>query len=641
MSNSVLSNTALENKQLTPAQTRSKLTFAQNKITVSGLTSGTKCEIANVAEPTNSTSVATKNYVDESILSQNVGLSWKNPSDAVQTSAFPSTTYSSGTIEGFSNGALPSASIDGLTPEVGLRIVVNEMTTASQNGIYEIATVGDGTTKFALNRTVDADTASELQSATTAIKSGTVYGGSTYVESLVISTLDTDPVKFIQLSTGINETSVSDGLEKIGKYISIKVDNTRGIGITDDKVAIIDAGVTDTQLADDAVTAQKIADGAVLEGHIFAGSVTENAIGAGAVTNTRLGALSVTEDKLGLQAVESQNIKNQNILSAHIGADQLLSSHYQAGSVDQDAIGANEVKSSHIAGSQILQGHYSANSVNETALAPASVTETILAPNAVISNRIKAQNVTTDKLDQTVGTEAVTTDTIRDAQITLAKMATNSVDTSQIKNNAVDNTKLADNCILDRHISTLNNLTVNGEVSAASFNAGGVGGTTSMSLARIKFYNVDFGSNGAFAWTTTFQKLPHNDSVVSFSYEDAIIMSSTAVRMIIASDAVSNYAEVVVGARFWAAEGTMENDITVSAYQVANSVAGNSEQELTLPALVGNGDDRIAEISVWVRKSNAQGVLTCPANSDFFVNCLVVSENSSTIQKTYNNGTFS
>jgi len=641
MSNSVLSNTALENKSLTPAQTKSKITFSQDKITLSGQTSGTRCLVSNVAEPVASTDCATKSYVDTKILDQNVGLSWKNPVEALQTSALPANTFSSGTIEAFSNGALSAGVFDNVTLQVGDRVIVNEQSTASQNGIYEVASLGAGDAKFSFNRTADGDTASELQSATMAVKQGDTYGSSTWTESKVVETLDTDDVKFVQLSTGINETATTDGLQKVGKFISIKTDNTRGIGIVDDKVAVIDSGISTTQLADDCITQAKISDGSILSNHILAGSCIEATLGAGAVTNTKLGALAVTADKLASNAVESAKIKPANVLSSHIGDDQLLSNHYLAGSVDADAIGIGEVNSTHIAQGQLLQTHYSANSVNESALAPSAVTNSIIANNAVTTGKIAGGNVTTAKLDQTLGTEAVTTECIRDGQITLPKMAVDSVDTSQVKDNAVIGAKLADNCIGDRHIGVINNLSINGEVSAASFNAGGVGGTTSMSLARVKFYNVDFQANGAYDWTSSWTKLPHNDSVVSFSFEDAILMSSTLTRLIVSCDQISNQAELITAVRYYNADGSMANDVVVSTYQVVNTVAGNSDQEISYPSLQGNGDDKIAEISTWVRKGVAGGVLQCPANSDFFMSCMVVSENSSRIQKYYNNNTFS
>ena len=66
-------------------------------------------------------------------------------------------TYNNtGTITAGSNGAF---SIDGVTPSQNDRILLKDQSTATQNGLYRVTTVGDGSTAYVLTRTPDGDEA--------------------------------------------------------------------------------------------------------------------------------------------------------------------------------------------------------------------------------------------------------------------------------------------------------------------------------------------------------------------------------------------------------------------------------------------------------------------------------------------------
>ena len=107
-----------------------------------------------------SQSLANKAYVDQ--VAQ--GLDTK-PSCRLATTVNLASTYNNGTagvgatLTASSNGAL---SVDGVTPSVADRILVKDQTTAAENGIYVVTTVGDGSTAFVLTRATPEDQPSEL-----------------------------------------------------------------------------------------------------------------------------------------------------------------------------------------------------------------------------------------------------------------------------------------------------------------------------------------------------------------------------------------------------------------------------------------------------------------------------------------------
>lgn len=95
--------------------------------------------------------------------------------------------------------------IQGLTPPTGSRILVCTQNTTSQNGIYIYN--GSG---VAATRAPDANTAAELEYAKVALSSNDpTMPGYIWYESLAIATLDTSPVTFINISTGVSLDSIA------------------------------------------------------------------------------------------------------------------------------------------------------------------------------------------------------------------------------------------------------------------------------------------------------------------------------------------------------------------------------------------------------------------------------------------------
>jgi hypothetical protein len=186
--------------------------------------------ITSVAEPTQSTDAATKNYVD----AVKTGLDVKD-SVIVATTANLTATYSNGTsgvgATLTNSGTQAAITIDSRVLVVGERVLVKDQTTGLQNGFYKVTTVGTASTNWVLTRSTDADENSEITpGAFTFVEEGTVGGNNGYVCTNIGSiTIGTTPITFVQFS-GAGSVIAGDGLTKTG--------NTLNVGGTTNRISI-------------------------------------------------------------------------------------------------------------------------------------------------------------------------------------------------------------------------------------------------------------------------------------------------------------------------------------------------------------------------------------------------------------------
>ena len=193
--------------------------------------------ITSVAEPTQSSDAATKNYVD----AVKTGLDVKD-SVIVTTTANLAGTYSNGTsgvgATLTNSGTQAAITIDSRVLVVGERVLVKDQTTGLQNGFYKVTTVGTASVNWVLTRTVDADEDSEITpGAFTFVEEGTVGANNGYVCTNVGAiTVGTTAITFVQFS-GAGSVIAGDGLTKTGNTLNV-VGTAGRISIAADAVDI-------------------------------------------------------------------------------------------------------------------------------------------------------------------------------------------------------------------------------------------------------------------------------------------------------------------------------------------------------------------------------------------------------------------
>jgi hypothetical protein len=206
--------------------------------------------ITSVAEPTQATDAATKNYVD----AVKTGLKVK---DAVRvaTTANLTATYangSSGVGATLTNSGTQAAlTIDSIALSVGQRVLVKDQSTAFQNGIYTVTTVGTVSTNWVLTRAIDNDdnsTVLEVEGGDFCfVQEGTVNADNGFVVTTNGSiTIGTTGIDYVQFS-GAGQITAGDGLTKTGNTLNV-VGTADRISISADAVDISASYVGQTSI---------------------------------------------------------------------------------------------------------------------------------------------------------------------------------------------------------------------------------------------------------------------------------------------------------------------------------------------------------------------------------------------------------
>ena len=108
------------------------------------------------------------------------------------------------------NLSSPGASIDGITMSVGDRVLVKAQTLGPENGIY----IWNGAA-VSMTRSLDANTAAELEQAIATVEEGT-SAGTSWRQSVVNFVLETGTVTWIQFGTAVGAASeTSSGIAEI------------------------------------------------------------------------------------------------------------------------------------------------------------------------------------------------------------------------------------------------------------------------------------------------------------------------------------------------------------------------------------------------------------------------------------------
>jgi len=124
------------------------------------------------------------------------------------------------------SGSNAALQLDGVTVVAGNRILVKDQSSAAENGIYVVTTVGDGSTAWVLTRADDANVSAEMTGGVfTFVEEGTVGADNGYVFTHNgAPTLGSTALTVSQFS-GAGQIVAGDALSKSGNTLNVNDDN--------------------------------------------------------------------------------------------------------------------------------------------------------------------------------------------------------------------------------------------------------------------------------------------------------------------------------------------------------------------------------------------------------------------------------
>jgi len=285
--------------------------FGAITATSAALTTGTVS-----TTPASNTDIANKQYVD-GLVTQ--GISYHEPVyvESPNTTGNLNATYNngaSGVGATLTNaGTQVALTVDGILMTVGKRVLIYNQTNATQNGVYEVTTVGDGSTNWVLTRTADADTYGLRDPNALGyndaffVTNGNTGAGETYVCTTTGTiTFGTTNITFAQISsaqvytagTGLNlspattfnisNTGVSANTYGSASAVPVFAVNAQGqiTGVTNTNIAISGSAVSGNISGSAGSVANALTLGTYLTGTSFNGSAAVTATVDATATNT-------------------------------------------------------------------------------------------------------------------------------------------------------------------------------------------------------------------------------------------------------------------------------------------------------------------------------------------------------------------
>ncbi len=182
-------------------------TMAVQNANAVAVTGGT---VTGMPTPVNPTDVAIKSYVDATAS----GLNILAPSTLATAAILPNTpTYANGTLgvgATLTAGSNTTLTVDGTAAPLNTVVLVKNQAAPAQNGIYKVTTAGDGSNAWVLTRATYFDQAAEMKAGSyTFVTTGSTNINTSYTLQAAVTTVGTDPLNFVQFSSGSSGTVTS------------------------------------------------------------------------------------------------------------------------------------------------------------------------------------------------------------------------------------------------------------------------------------------------------------------------------------------------------------------------------------------------------------------------------------------------
>jgi peptidyl-tRNA hydrolase len=195
--------------------------------------------VGNAADPTQSTDLATKAYVDGLANGLDVKASVKAASTTALTVTY--SNGSSGVGATLTNAGTQAAlTLDSIALSVADRVLIKNQASALQNGVYTVTTVGTVSTNWVLTRATDFDNSPGTEVGPGIfffVEQGTTQADNGYVITTDTAiTIGTTAIDFVQFS-GAGQITAGAGLTKSGNTLDV-VGTASRISVASDSIDI-------------------------------------------------------------------------------------------------------------------------------------------------------------------------------------------------------------------------------------------------------------------------------------------------------------------------------------------------------------------------------------------------------------------
>ena len=185
------------------------------------------------------------------------------PSCKLATTANLSASYNNGsagvgaTLTSSSNGTL---TLDSTATNLNDRILVKDQTDATENGIYTLTTLGDGSNPWVLTRATPEDQPAELSGgAFVFVEEGVLNANNgytfTHTGAPTFGTTDLDVSQF----SGAGQITAGAALTKDGNQLDVAVDDS-SIEVNTDALRVKALGVVNSMIANSTIQTTKLAN---------------------------------------------------------------------------------------------------------------------------------------------------------------------------------------------------------------------------------------------------------------------------------------------------------------------------------------------------------------------------------------------
>jgi hypothetical protein len=299
----------------------------------------------NLADGTAATDAVTKGQLDAAITASAAGLAVKQPVRVASTTNVSGTYAATGGASARGQfTAMPNA-LDGVTLAAGNRVLLKNQSTAAQNGIYVVTTLGTGANGV-WDRATDADGDPEVTDGTAVmVGEGTANATTQWVLTtnapITVGGASGSALTFAQFGAGATYTADETTLTVSANQFSIK---PAGVGTTQ----LANTSVTTGKIATGAVTANELGTNAVTTAKILDANVTTAKIATGAVTANELASNAVTAVKILADAVTTAKILDANVTAAKLSSDAVTTVKILDANVTTAKIAGNAVTGSKV-----------------------------------------------------------------------------------------------------------------------------------------------------------------------------------------------------------------------------------------------------------------------------------------------------